>query len=132
MQTTGVRVHAPHYLFLLQARPERFSFEQSGDFTRRETAVYINLTRLGLVATKKLGNAVVRNRVKRVCRACFRELPDLLPPGIDLVVIPRQGAEALGLAAALAEWRGAARNLATKARNLLAQAAAPPHVPPGR
>jgi ribonuclease P protein component len=132
VQTTGVRVHAPHYLFLLQARPERFSFEEPDDWQRREVAVYVNLTRLGLVATKKLGNAVVRNRVKRVCRACFRELPDLLPPGLDLVVIPRAGAEALGFEAALAEWRGVARNLAAKARNLLAQAAAGPHVPPGR
>jgi ribonuclease P protein component len=84
------------------------------------------------VATKKLGNAVVRNRVKRVCRACFRLLPGLVPAGIDLVVIPRQGAEALGLAEALAEWRSAARNLASKSRNVLAQPPVAPHVPPGR
>lgn len=60
--------------------------------------------RLGLVVTKKVGNAVQRNRIKRLCRACFRMWPDLVPEGIDLVVIARQGAHELSLANVRAEW----------------------------
>lgn len=61
-------------------------------------------SRLGIVVTKKVGNAVARNRVKRVCRECFRLWPDFVPGGIDLVVIAKDGAPELGLAAVRAEW----------------------------
>jgi ribonuclease P protein component len=48
--------------------------------------------RLGIVASRKLGNAVMRNRAKRLIRDVFRRtiLPTL-QPGIDVVVIPRGG-----------------------------------------
>jgi len=49
--------------------------------------------RLGLSVSRKLGNAVVRNRWKRLLREAFRLSRDRLPEGIDLVVIPRQGPE---------------------------------------
>lgn len=48
--------------------------------------------RLGIVASRKLGNAVTRNRSKRLIRDIFRRT--MLPisqPGIDVVVIPRGG-----------------------------------------
>lgn len=48
--------------------------------------------RLGIVASRKLGNAVTRNRAKRLIRDVFRRtmLPTV-PSGIDIVVIPRGG-----------------------------------------
>jgi ribonuclease P protein component len=61
-------------------------------------------SRLGIVVTKKIGNAVARNRVKRLCRECFRSWPDYVPEGIDLVVIAKEGAPELGLAAVREEW----------------------------
>ena len=45
--------------------------------------------RLGLSVSRKVGKAVVRNRWKRLIREAFRTSPDRLPPGLDLVVIPR-------------------------------------------
>ena len=45
--------------------------------------------RLGLSVSRKVGNAVLRNRWKRVLREAFRLSVDRLPPGVDLVVIPR-------------------------------------------
>ena len=50
-------------------------------------------TRLGLSVSRKLGNAVFRNRWKRLIREAFRISHRQLPTGIDLVVIPRQGIE---------------------------------------
>ena len=48
--------------------------------------------RVGFTVTKKIGNAVVRNRMKRRLRALARELlPTAGVPGTDHVLIGRQG-----------------------------------------
>src|SRR5690606_1314051 len=44
--------------------------------------------RLGLVVSRKVGNAVRRNRWKRLLREAFRLTSNELP-GLDFVVIPR-------------------------------------------
>jgi ribonuclease P protein component len=64
-----------------------------------------------LVVTKKIGDAVTRNRIKRVCREAFRTWKDLVPEGVDLVVIAREGAGALGLAEVREEWQRVERQL---------------------
>jgi ribonuclease P protein component len=47
--------------------------------------------RLGLVVSRKCGNAVVRNRWKRCLRDAFRLAQHELPAGLDFVVLPRKG-----------------------------------------
>lgn len=48
--------------------------------------------RLGITVTKKIGNAVVRNRMKRRFRALARDiLPEQGIAGADHVLIGRQG-----------------------------------------
>jgi ribonuclease P protein component len=64
-------------------------------------------SRLGLVTTKKVGNAVVRNRMRRLCREAFRLSPDYVPAGTWLVVIVRAALDGMGLEAVMAEWRKA-------------------------
>jgi len=46
--------------------------------------------RLGITTSRKVGNAVVRNRFKRRTRAWFRTRRSELEPGTDLVVIARR------------------------------------------
>ena len=48
-----------------------------------------SIRRCGIIATKRLGNAVMRNRAKRVFRELFRRNQEALPERCDLVVIPQ-------------------------------------------
>lgn len=48
--------------------------------------------RVGFTVSTKLGKAVVRNRVRRRMRECYRLKEATLKPGYDLVVVARSAA----------------------------------------
>jgi ribonuclease P protein component len=76
LQRKGVRIQCPH--FVLYAGPLQHDVE---------------LSRLGVTVSRKIGNAVIRNHVKRRVRECFRlALRQSIPEGTSLVVIARSGA----------------------------------------
>ena len=95
LQRDGVRFQSPHFVLYagsLDHEPER--------------------SRLGVTVSRRIGNAVVRNRVKRRVRECFRKaLRANLPVGTSIVVIARGGAGALESAAVGDELAMAVRNL---------------------
>lgn len=87
--------------------PKRYRLVRSEDFarvqeegqclsTRRLVLCYHETQgsgfRVGFSVSKRVGGAVVRNRVKRRLRACIFPLCQTVKPGIDLVIIARQQA----------------------------------------
>lgn len=62
--------------------------------------------------SRRIGNAVRRNRVKRRVRECFRlKLRPMIPEGTDLLVIARSGAAQLESRAIVDELAAATMNL---------------------
>jgi ribonuclease P protein component len=59
-------------------------------------------TRLGITTTKKLGPAVVRNRIRRLIREAFRRNRGALPQGLAVVLVAKRAAVGC-TAAAVAE-----------------------------
>lgn len=51
-----------------------------------------NVVRYGITSSKKIGNAVLRNRCRRVIRAAFLEISDSLCGGYDIVIVARSRA----------------------------------------
>ncbi len=78
-------------------------------------------SRLGIVVTKKVGSAPERNRVKRLCRECFRQWPGFVPDGVDLVVIARAGAPELRLSEVREQWSRARPRLLDRVASLRAR-----------
>lgn len=85
--------------------------------TRRASAHFVAVVaqsradeaaKLGLAVSRRVGNAVARNRVKRRVREWFRRARPVLPHATDWVVIARAGAAQLDSRTLHAELAGLA------------------------
>jgi ribonuclease P protein component len=99
LQRNGVRFQGPHFVV--------YAGNLAGD-----SATLPACSRLGVTVSRRIGNAVARNRVKRRVRECFRKaIRAELPPQTSIVVIARAGAASLKSPAVNDELMMAARNL---------------------
>lgn len=65
---------------------------QAGRILQHRPPDGVAVVRVGLTVSKKVGNAVIRNRVRRRLRAAANiVLPQKAKPGVDLVLIGRKG-----------------------------------------
>jgi ribonuclease P protein component len=97
----------------------RGEFQRVFDAGRRVHGRYLTVvfapaagahTRLGIVASRKIGGAVVRNRAKRLIRQVFRTNTAPASP-FDLVVIAKPSAVGLGAAELERDYRAALRRV---------------------
>ena len=80
--------------------------------------------RLGITASRRVGNAVVRSRAKRLIREAFRATRALWPAGIDLVVIVKRATGDSKLETVIAEFVGAKPQIDKRVRTLLGSTSA--------
>lgn len=76
-------------------KPSEFSkvYKRGKSFADKNIVVYympnqLNITRIGFSISKKVGNSVVRNRIKRLIRECFRTNFEGFD-GYDLIFVAR-------------------------------------------
>jgi ribonuclease P protein component len=84
----------------VRRRREFLSFGRTGEKRRTECFVFLTAPasrpRLGITVSRKVGGAVVRNRLKRRIREIYRRHPDRGSWERDLIVIARTGAGTIG------------------------------------
>ncbi len=78
-----------------QAIYEQGVWKSSRFFTMVTCGNPAEVKRLGITVTKKVGNAVVRNRLKRLIREFFRRNKDLFPAGHDVIVMAKKNSPPL-------------------------------------
>jgi ribonuclease P protein component len=86
VQSRGRRVHTAHFVVMVMPA-ERL--------------------RLGVTVTRRTAGAVGRNRIKRLAREVFRRERGLFPPGCEVVLVARSGADQLDYATLRDELKSA-------------------------
>ena len=83
VQRSGTKIHARSFLAMVSPS---------------DTTSPVRTGRVGVTVTRKVGNAVTRNRIKRLVREWLRQ-HGWVPAGVDVVIVAKESAAAVrGLA----------------------------------
>jgi ribonuclease P protein component len=96
----SVRLRRRREFLQLQRQGQR---RHSRGFVVIQAPARTGTSRLGVTVSSRVGNAVVRNRVKRLVREIFRERRPDLPALLDIVVIAKPDAAQISHAQATFE-----------------------------
>lgn len=69
-------------------------YKKGKSFVNAAVIIYIlknkrKINRIGITTSKKIGNAVLRNRARRIIRAAFSQYEDKLQVGYDFIFVAR-------------------------------------------
>jgi len=75
----------------------QFVYKNGKSYANKYMVMYIkengmDRNRIGISVSKKVGNSVVRHRVKRLIRESYRLHESIFNSGLDLVIVVRAGA----------------------------------------
>jgi len=76
-------------------------YKKGKSFANKYLVMYVlengtSKNRLGISVSKKVGNSVVRHRVKRLIKESYRLHEGIFNSGLDIVIVARQGAATVG------------------------------------
>ena len=105
---------APSRANRVRKRAEYLEIQSGGARVNGDCLVFIvkktgagSPVRLGITASRKIGNSVQRSRARRLIREGFRAVFGDLPDALDIVVIVRRPLGERKMVAVLEEWRRA-------------------------
>jgi len=78
-------------------------YENGKSYADKYLVMYVlennrNINRLGISASRKVGNSVVRHRFARLVRESYRLHENIFNSGLDIVVVARKSAASAGYA----------------------------------
>lgn len=84
----------------LRERLKESEFEKAFENPKKRTGHYIVLyvvnnvpNKVGFIATRRIGNAVKRNRAKRIMREAFLSVEEVLPSGLTFILLAKSEIE---------------------------------------
>ena len=106
IQGAGVKHHLRHFLVFV-----------STTAIRSDAPASASSARLGVTVTRKVGPAVVRNRIRRLVREVFRRKRDSFRAGCDMVWVAKQSAASVSYAEVAADMDALARRASRQPPN---------------
>jgi ribonuclease P protein component len=133
VQRSGEKHHTRHFLvFVAPTSPTlgpgprsdgRSASASPGDVVKTDPPdLQLLPTRLGVTVTRKVGGAVVRNRIKRYVREAFRKNRRSFPHGLDMVWVAKHVAAGVDSATVASEMNAVAGRLRRRAETSLPEA----------
>lgn len=98
MSTKGIDFSVKKTLSITRNSLFHRLYVKGKSFAGQHIVVYFSKTkteknRLGITVSTKIGNAVIRNRVRRRIKEAYRLLEDNVAPGYNIVIVARSNAK---------------------------------------